>query len=110
MALTSSSVRRRQPEIFDAQDLNSMASLYVLPYVLPPPSLSHAAAGQTSLTHTGSATAILVTRFLLDLQQASRRAMHLPAMNTENWEKVMGSLVLVSLERREDVEEEEEGC
>ena len=86
-----------------------MASLYVLPYVLPSDSESLAcAAGQTSLTHTGRATAILVTRFLLDLQQASRRAMHLPAMNTENWEKVMGSLVLVSLERGE--KEEEEDC
>ncbi|KAM5541303.1 hypothetical protein V8D89_004857 [Ganoderma adspersum] len=73
------------PEIFDAQDLNSMASLYVLP-----------------------ATSILVTRFLLDLQQASRRAMHLPAMHTANWENVMGSLVLVSLERVEEYKDEEE--
>ena len=83
-----------------------MASLYVLPYVLSSESLA-CAAGQTSLTHTGRATAILVTRFLLDLQQASRRAMHLPAMNTENWEKVMGSLVLVSLERGEEDDEGE---
>ncbi|PIL27963.1 hypothetical protein GSI_09907 [Ganoderma sinense ZZ0214-1] len=73
------------PEIFDAQDLNSIASMYVLP-----------------------TTSILVTHFLLDLQQASRRAMHLPAMNTESWEKVMGSLVLVSPECDSDAESEPE--
>ncbi|KAI1787014.1 hypothetical protein LXA43DRAFT_1031287, partial [Ganoderma leucocontextum] len=70
------------PEIFDAQDLNSIASMYVQP-----------------------ATSILITHFLLDLQQASRRTMHLPAMNTQNWEKVMGSVVLVSPEREEDCDE-----
>ena len=48
------------------------------------------------------ATSILVTHFLLDLQQASRRTTYLPATNTENWEKVMGSLVLVELELEED--------
>ena len=86
-----------QSDIFDAQDLNSIASVYVQPCVLL--TASHV---PRSRNRARRATSILVTHFLLDLQQASRRTMYLPATNTENWEKVLGSLVLVELELEED--------
>ncbi|TBU39318.1 hypothetical protein BD309DRAFT_969953 [Dichomitus squalens] len=68
-------------DVFGAKDLNSIASLYIQP-----------------------ATSILITHFLLDLQQASRRTMHLPAMNAGNWENMMGSVVLVPADVAEDSE------
>ncbi|KAM5541305.1 hypothetical protein V8D89_004859 [Ganoderma adspersum] len=64
------------PDIFDVENLNSIASLLILP-----------------------TTSILVTHFLLDLQHASRQS--LPPINASNWERTMGSIALVSL----DVEE-----
>ncbi|PIL27962.1 hypothetical protein GSI_09906 [Ganoderma sinense ZZ0214-1] len=60
------------PDIFDVENLNSIASLLILP-----------------------ATSVLVTHFLLDLQHASRQS--LPPINASNWERMMGSLALLSV-------------
>ncbi|PIL27966.1 hypothetical protein GSI_09910 [Ganoderma sinense ZZ0214-1] len=73
------------PDIFDVENLNSIASLLILP-----------------------ATSVLVTHFLLDLQHASRQS--LPPINASNWERMMGSLALLSLDVLDGEEHERRGA
>ena len=45
--------------------------------------------------NVGSATSILIANFLFDLQEANLQSRNHVSMQTSNWERAMGSIMLV---------------